>query len=169
MSITAFPVLARILVERRLLRTRVGAISIACAAIDDVTAWCILAIVVSIVRSTGLGVAVRTVALAIGTIVFAVFVVRPYLARLADRNRVGLTQNLVAFIVILVFVSSLVTEFVGIHALFGAFLFGAIVPKQGSLASALAEKLEDVVVVVLLPLFFAYSGLRTQIGLGMKN
>lgn len=165
MSITAFPVLARILVDRRLLRTRVGAVAIACAAVDDVTAWCILAFVVSIARSAGLGSAVRTVALAVGTIVVAVFVLRPYLARLASWNRGGLTQNLVALVIICVFVSSFTTELIGIHALFGAFLFGAILPKNGTMASALAEKIEDVVVVVLLPLFFAYSGLRTQIGL----
>jgi K+:H+ antiporter len=165
MSITAFPVLARILLEQRLLRTRPGAVAIACAAVDDVTAWCILAFVVSIVRSSGLSGAGRTVALALTLAGVMLFVVRPYLARLADRSRIGLNQNLVAFIVVLVFLSSLVTEFIGVHALFGAFLFGAILPKQGSIAAAIAEKLEDVVVVVLLPLFFAYSGLRTQVGL----
>jgi Kef-type K+ transport system membrane component KefB len=165
MSVTAFPVLARILVERRLLHSKVGAISIACAAVDDVTAWCILAFVVSIVRSTGVGAALATSALALGYVAFMLFVARPSLARLADRTKVGLSQNVIAVMLVALFASSFVTELIGIHALFGAFLFGAIIPKQGSFAAALAEKLEDVVVVFLLPLFFAYSGLRTQIGL----
>jgi Kef-type K+ transport system membrane component KefB len=165
MSITAFPVLARILVERRLLRSRVGAIAIACAAVDDVTAWCILAFVVSIVRSSGVKQAVVTSALALAYVGLMMFVVRPVLARVANRTKVGLSQNVVAIVIVGVFASSLATELIGIHALFGAFLFGAIVPKQDTFAAALAEKLEDLILVVLLPLFFAYSGLRTQIGL----
>ncbi|GMV18516.1 MAG: cation/H(+) antiporter [Polyangiaceae bacterium] len=165
MSITAFPVLARILVERQLLGSRVGAVTIACAAVDDVTAWCILAFVVSTVRSTSAAGAVRTVLLALGYIALMLLVVRPLLQRLADRTKLGLGQNLVAVILVGVLASSFITEQIGIHALFGAFLFGAILPKQGSFSAALAEKLEDLVVVLLLPLFFAYSGLRTQIGL----
>lgn len=165
MSITAFPVLARILVERRLLRSHVGATAIACAAVDDVSAWCILAFVVSITRAASAWSAVVTVALAFGYILVMFLGVRPLLARLADRNRVGLSQNLVAIVLVALLASSFVTEAIGIHALFGAFLFGAVLPKQGTLASALAEKIEDVVVVLLLPLFFAYSGLRTHIDL----
>jgi Kef-type K+ transport system membrane component KefB/nucleotide-binding universal stress UspA family protein len=165
MSVTAFPVLARILVERRLMRSRVGAITIACAAVDDVTAWCILAFVVSIVRSTGLQSAIITTALALGYLAVMLFVARPLLARLAERTKLGLSQDIVAVVLIGLFLSSFVTELIGIHALFGAFLFGTIIPKQGSFVSALAEKIEDLVVVFLLPLFFAYSGLRTQIGL----
>jgi Kef-type K+ transport system membrane component KefB/nucleotide-binding universal stress UspA family protein len=165
MSVTAFPVLARILVERRLLRTRIGATAISCAAVDDVTAWCILAFVVSIVRSSSLMDAVRTVVLATGYILVMLLVVRPFLERLAGRGRVKLSQGVVAMTLVAVMISSWVTELIGIHALFGAFVFGAIIPKQGSTAAALAEKVEDVVVALLLPLFFAYSGLRTQIGL----
>jgi Kef-type K+ transport system membrane component KefB/nucleotide-binding universal stress UspA family protein len=165
MSITAFPVLARILVERRLLATHVGATAIACAAVDDVTAWCILAFVVSITRASSPASAVMTVVLAFAYILVMLLGVRPLLARFADRNRLGLTQNLVAVVVLGVLASSFVTEVIGIHALFGAFLFGAVLPKQGSLATALAEKIEDIVVVLLLPLFFAYSGLRTHIDL----
>jgi Kef-type K+ transport system membrane component KefB/nucleotide-binding universal stress UspA family protein len=165
MSITAFPVLARILVEKRLLRSRIGAITIACAAVDDVTAWCILAFVVSVARSAGIMDAVRTVALALGYIAIMVWVVRPALARWADRTNVALSQNLVAGVIVLLLLSAWTTELIGIHALFGAFMFGAILPKEGAFAPQLAEKIEDVVVVLLLPLFFAYSGLRTQIGL----
>jgi len=165
MSITAFPVLARILVERRLLRSRVGAVTIACAAVDDVTAWCILAFVVSIVRATGVMNAVLTTVMALAYVGFMIFVAKPVLDKLAHRNKPGVSQNLVAAILLGLFLSSVITELIGIHALFGAFLFGAIIPKQGSFAAAIAEKLEDLVVVFLLPLFFAYSGLRTQIGL----
>jgi Kef-type K+ transport system membrane component KefB/nucleotide-binding universal stress UspA family protein len=165
MSITAFPVLARILVERRLLRTRIGAITIACAAVDDVTAWCILAFVVSVARSAGVGDAIRTLILAVAYIATMVWVVRPALHRWADRSKVGVNQNLVAGTIVLLLVSAFVTELIGIHALFGAFLFGAVLPKEGGFATALADKIEDLVVVLLLPLFFAYSGLRTQIGL----
>ncbi len=167
MSITAFPVLARILTERNLLRTRVGAVTIACAAVDDVTAWCILAFVVAIARSTGVGGAVVTTAVAVGYIAIMFLVARPLLGRLAARVATpdAMTQNVVAAVVVLVFVSSYTTELIGIHALFGAFLFGAILPKDGGFARALAEKLEDLVLVAFMPLFFAFSGLRTQIGL----
>jgi Kef-type K+ transport system membrane component KefB/nucleotide-binding universal stress UspA family protein len=165
MSITAFPVLARILVERRLLRTKIGSITIACAAVDDVTAWCILAFVVSVARATGTASAIRTTVFALGYIAIMFAVVRPLFARFADRTRSGLTQNRVAVTLVLLLGSAWITELIGIHALFGAFLFGAILPKEGGFAAALAEKIEDLVVVLFLPLFFAYSGLRTHIGL----
>src|SRR5881398_2943471 len=167
MSITAFPVLARILVERRLLHSKLGAVTITCAAVDDVTAWCILAFVVSIARAGSLGDAARTTVLALLYICVMVALVRPFLRRLAGRsaNKEGLSQNLVAMTLVLLLLSSLTTEVIGIHALFGAFMIGSIIPKANGFAQILADKLEDLVVVFLLPLFFAYSGLRTQIGL----
>ncbi len=167
MSITAFPVLARILTERQLLGTRVGALAIACAAVDDVTAWCLLAFIVAAAKAKGFAAAGITTALALAYIVIMFWLVRPLLKRLGARvgSREGLTQNLVAGVLLLLFLSSWVTELIGIHALFGAFLFGAILPKEGGFAHALAEKLEDLVLVILLPLFFAFSGVRTQIGL----
>ncbi|MEO6027783.1 MAG: cation:proton antiporter [Candidatus Binatia bacterium] len=167
MSITAFPVLARILVERRLLRTKIGALAITCAAVDDVTAWSILAFVVSIVRATHVGEAITTTILALVYIGVMLKLVRPLIERLAARsaNKEGLSQNLVAATLLMLLLSSWITELIGIHALFGAFIFGAIVPKRDGFAQLLADKLEDLVVVLLLPLFFAYSGLRTEIGL----
>lgn len=167
MSITAFPVLARILTERGLLQSRIGAIAITCAAVDDVTAWCLLAFVVSIVRAASLAEAALTTAFALGYIAFMLLAVRPFLARLGARvaSREGLTQNVVAGTLLLLLASALATELIGIHALFGAFLFGAVIPKEGGLAEALVEKLEDTAVVLLLPIFFAFSGLRTQVGL----
>jgi Kef-type K+ transport system membrane component KefB/nucleotide-binding universal stress UspA family protein len=167
MSITAFPVLARILTERRLMQTKVGALAITCAAVDDVTAWCLLAFVVSIVRATNLAEAALSTVVALVYIAFMLGAVRPFLARLGARvaSREGLNQNVMALTLLMLLASSFATELIGIHSLFGAFLFGAIIPKEGGLAEALAEKLEDVAVVLLLPLFFAFSGLRTQIGL----
>jgi Kef-type K+ transport system membrane component KefB/nucleotide-binding universal stress UspA family protein len=167
MSITAFPVLARILTERRLLKSKVGTLAITCAAVDDVTAWCLLAFVVSFVRATGVAQAVRTTLFALAYILAMIFVARPFLRRLGARadNEEGLTQNRVAATLVVLLISSFLTELIGIHALFGAFLLGTVMPKDGGFARALADRLEDLVVVFLLPLFFAYSGLRTQIGL----
>jgi Kef-type K+ transport system membrane component KefB/nucleotide-binding universal stress UspA family protein len=167
MSITAFPVLARILTERHLLRTRVGAVTLACAAVDDVTAWCILAFVVAIARSAGISGAIVTTGMAVVYIAVMFVLIRPLIARLAARVATpdAMSQNVVAAVLVMVFLSSYITELVGIHALFGAFLFGAIVPKEGGFSRALAEKLEDLVLVAFMPLFFAFSGLRTEIGL----
>lgn len=167
MSITAFPVLARILSERRLMRTKVGAMAITCAAFDDVAAWCLLAFVVSIVKATGLRQAAMTTLYTFIYIAFMMVVVRPFMRRFGARGgtRDSLTQNMVAAVFVLLLLSSFITELIGIHALFGAFLFGAIIPKDTGFVTILAEKLEDFAVVFLLPMFFAYSGLRTQIGL----
>jgi len=167
MSITAFPVLARILAERNLIRTKLGSIALACAAADDVTAWCLLALVVSVVHAKGAGSALITTLEAVGFAAGMLLVVRPLLARLGARitTRENLTQNVVALTFVLLLASAFTSELIGIHALFGAFLFGTIMPRQGDYAHALAERLEDFVVVALLPLFFAYSGLRTQLGL----
>jgi Kef-type K+ transport system membrane component KefB len=167
MSVTAFPVLARILTERNLHKTQVGAIAITCAAVDDVTAWCMLAFVIAVARATGVGPGLLTAGKSVVYILTMLFVVRPFLGRLelVFQRRNGLSQNLLAVIFILVLASSLVTEWIGIHALFGAFVMGAIMPKHTDFVRALTEKLEDYTVVVLLPIFFAYTGLRTQIGL----
>lgn len=167
MSVTAFPVLARILSERRLMRSKVGVMAITCAAFDDVAAWCLLAFVVSFVKATGLTQAVRTTAYTVIYIGAMIYVVRPFMRRFGARagTREALTQNMVAATLVLLLASAFVTELIGIHALFGAFLFGAIIPKETGFVTTLAEKLEDFAVVFLLPMFFAFSGLRTQIGL----
>lgn len=167
MSVTAFPVLARILTELDMLTSKVGSIAIACAAVDDVTAWCLLAVVVGIVRAGVVGDSLITIALTLGFVLFMLRGLRPVLHRLLSRieRPEDVTPNVTAGVLLLLFVSSMVTELIGVHALFGAFLAGAILPKQGALAKALVAKIETVAVVVLLPLFFAFSGLRTQIGL----
>jgi Kef-type K+ transport system membrane component KefB len=168
MSITAFPVLARILTERNLLRTKIGSLTITCAAVDDVTGWCILAGVVLLVRAAEQTIPLwATLAGVVLYILVMVFVIRPLMSRLERvyEKRNNLTANVMAFIFLLVLLSSLVTEWLGIHALFGAFLAGAIMPKHHHFVQTLTHKLEDVAVVLLLPLFFAFTGLRTSIGL----
>lgn len=168
MSITAFPVLARILTERNLLRSKVGAVAIACAAVDDVTAWCILAGIVLLVRAAGGPVNPWLMLFSLAAyLVVMLLIARRALHKLEEfyRARGELTQDLLALILLLVLLSSWVTEGIGIHAIFGAFLIGAIMPKEPKFGKAIAEKLEDVTVVLFLPLFFAFTGLRTSIGL----
>ena len=168
MSVTAFPVLARILAERNLMRTKVGAVTIACAAVDDVTAWCILAIVVAVVRAPGAHLPVWAMVLGSGLFVAAMLVVvRPGLRRLEAfyHSRGGLTQDMTAVVLLLLLASAFTTEWLGIHALFGAFALGAVMPKGRAFRHELTDKLEHVTVVFLLPLFFAFAGLRTSVGL----
>ena len=167
MSVTAFPVLARILTEQKLLGTRIGGVAITCAAIDDVTAWCLLAVIVAVARHDDVAGAAMTTVAAVAYVGLMLAVVRPLLSRLARRvsEPDAMPHNAVAIVVIIVLLSSWATELIGIHALFGGFLAGAIMPKDRGFARALGRRLEDLVVVVLLPLFFAFSGLRTQIGL----
>jgi Kef-type K+ transport system membrane component KefB len=165
MSITAFPVLARILTDRGIHKTRMGAIALTCAAVDDVTAWCLLALVVSVVEAHTVG-ALTTIVMALAFIFAMVVVGRPAMVRLTFLygNR-GLTQGLMAAIFVALLISSMTTDLIGIHAIFGAFALGAIIPHDSSLARELTDRLEDLVIVLLLPAFFAFTGLRTQIGL----
>ena len=167
MSITAFPVLARILEDRGLSQTQLGSIAITCAAVDDVTAWCILALVIALVQASGIVVSLTTI---VFTLLFAaamIFVVRPQLRRmvnLATGAHVH-TRRLIAGVLAFVLISALVTETIGIHALFGAFVAGVVMPPSAAFRSFLREKLEAFSAAALLPLFFAFTGLRTQIGL----
>jgi Kef-type K+ transport system membrane component KefB len=165
MSITAFPVLARILEERDLMKTPLGNASIACAAVDDVTAWCLLAVVVAIVQSSGMGLALLTVGLAVGFVVFMIYVVRPWVERTLGGADTHHRKGLIAGTLVFAFASAWLTELIGIHALFGAFLAGVVAPPQKEFRAALRERLEVLVSVFLLPLFFVFTGLRTQIGL----
>jgi Kef-type K+ transport system membrane component KefB len=165
MSVTAFPVLARILQSNGLMHSRVGTIAIACAAVDDVTAWCLLAFVVAIARAHGLSEVALTLALTVAFVLTMFFVARPLLRRLGQRvaARGSLISAELVLVLLLLLVCAGTTELIGIHALFGAFLFGAVLPKE--IAKPLIDKLEVVAVFLLLPLFFAYSGLNTRIGL----
>lgn len=167
MSITAFPVLARVIQERDLTKTRLGIIAITCAAADDVTAWCILAAVIAIVKAGTFVSALYTIGLAVAYVLFMLFAVQPFLKRIgniySDRETISKTIVAVTFLVLLI--SSYLAEIIGIHALFGAFLAGVIMPPSFSFRKVLTEKIEDVSLVLLLPLFFVFTGLRTQIGL----
>jgi Kef-type K+ transport system membrane component KefB len=167
MSITAFPVLARIVQEKGLMKTRLGALAITCAAADDITAWCILAAVIAIVKAGSFMTSVFIIVLAALYVLVMLKLVRPFLRNLGDKyaNREGLSKPVVAIFFLTLIISSYVTELIGIHALFGAFMAGVIMPSNVRFRSLFIEKVEDVALVLLLPLFFVFTGLRTQIGL----
>jgi Kef-type K+ transport system membrane component KefB len=167
MSITAFPVLARILRERGMTQTPVGVIAITCAAIDDLTAWCILAVVISIAKAASLSSALLTITLVVGYLIVMMQIVKPMLERMARNNASAenLSLDIVAAMFGVLLVSSYVTEVIGIHALFGAFIAGVVMPPSMSFRKLLSGKVEYISLALLLPVFFAFSGLRTRIGL----
>lgn len=167
MSITAFPVLARILEDRGLSKTSLGSTALACAAIDDVTAWCMLLFVIAIVKSNGLAASIVTIVLVLFFIAFMLFFVKPRLGNLIEKRVENQkhSRSLQAGILAFVFACAWFTESLGIHALFGAFLAGVVMPSAPSFRLFLKEKLEAFSSAALLPLFFAFTGLRTQIKL----
>jgi Kef-type K+ transport system membrane component KefB len=167
MSITAFPVLARIVQERGIQKTRLGTVVITCAAADDITAWCILAAVIAIVKAGSFVSALYIMALAIGYVAVMLNVIRPFLKRVGDlhASRENLSKPVVAIFFLILVLSAYATEVIGIHALFGAFMAGAVMPENMKFRNIFIEKVDDVAVVLLLPLFFVFTGLRTQIGL----
>ena len=167
MSITAFPVLARIVQERGLTKTRLGSIVITCAAADDITAWCILAAVIAIVKAGSVLSAIYIIIMAVAYVFVMLKIVQPFLKRIGDKhsNKESLSKPVVAIFFITLLVSAFATEVIGIHALFGAFLAGVIMPSNMNFRTVFIEKIEDVAVLLLLPLFFVFTGLRTQIGL----
>ncbi|HTN76690.1 MAG TPA: cation:proton antiporter [Pirellulaceae bacterium] len=165
MAITAFPVLARILTDRRMERSELGVVALSCAAADDVTAWCLLALVVGVAQTDLIG-AVTTILLATLYLAAMFWIVRPLLRRWFGSDReTAPRSDVIAAVLVAVLASSLLTDLIGIHALFGAFLLGAIIPHDSKLTHACQGKLEDVVTILLMPTFFAYTGTRTQIGL----
>ena len=167
MSITAFPVLARIIEERGLTNSYLGNTAIACAAVDDVTAWCLLAVVIAIVKAAGFGSAISTIVLSLLFIGLMLFVLKRQADRVISAYLEAETQRrgLIAMILIFCLASALLTEVIGIHALFGAFMAGVIMPSTAGLRKFLSERIEIFTSSFLLPLFFAFTGLRTQIGL----
>ncbi len=167
MSITAFPVLARIVQERGLHKTRLGTIVLTCAAADDITAWSLLAAVIAVVKAGSFVSALYIIALAGVYVYLMIKVVKPFLKRVGDLHPTSenLSKPIVAIFFLTLIISSYATELIGIHALFGAFMAGAIMPESTRFRSIFIEKVEDVAVVLLMPLFFVYTGLRTEIGL----
>ncbi len=167
MSITAFPVLVRILDDRGLARTPLGATATTCAAVDDATAWAILAFVVALARATGLLSTLVNLGLLVAFVVAMLFVARPLLERLltVERTRGGRALGVIATVLVFMTASALATQAMGIHALFGAFLAGVVMPRNRDFHDYLTVRLENFSTVFLLPLFFAFSGLRTQVNL----
>lgn len=167
LSITAFPVLARILKERRLLSTELGAVAISCAAVDDVTAWLLLAILTAMVHTAENWVLLAETLLSLAAFTgFMLIPVRRALALMQEKYPAAAAQGSFFFVLILLMLAaSWTTERLGVHPLFGAFIAGFVVPKEHALAAKTAEKVESVTLALLLPLFFALTGLRTRIDL----
>lgn len=164
-SITAFPVLARILTDLRLVNTELGVVALGCAAIDDVTAWCLLAFVSGFAKSQ-VSQGLWVIAGALSYITFMFFVIRPVLKR-ASRGWKTESQAKGATTILIVglLVSAQITEAIGIHAAFGAFLLGAVIPYDSPVARAFIKQFEPVITVLFLPAFFALTGMRTQVNL----
>ena len=167
MSITAFPVLARIVQERGLHKTRLGTIVITCAAADDITAWCLLAAVIAIVKAGSFVSALYIIGLSVIYVLLMIKIIRPFLRKIGNlyNSKERLSKPIVAIFFLTLIISAYTTEIIGIHALFGAFMAGAIMPDNIKFRNIFIEKVEDVALVLLLPLFFVFTGLRTQIGL----
>jgi Kef-type K+ transport system membrane component KefB len=166
LSVTAFPVLVRILSALRIQHTGLGTLALACAAVDDATAWLLLAALTSVTRADAAS-AFWTLGLTIAYVVLMFGLARPRVERLVrayDREG-GATAGVISVAFLAILASALITEWIGIHALFGAFLLGVVTPHDSVIAQDLRRKLEDFVVVIALPVFFAFSGLRTRIGL----
>ena len=167
MSITAFPVLARIIQEKKLTRSHLGTLSLASAANGDITAWCLLAVVIAIAQTGTFVGAIYTIVLAAVFLLFMFFVLRPFLNIIGNiyHNKEVITKTIVAFMFFVLIISAYLTEILGIHALFGAFIAGVIMPSHIQFRKILTEKVEDVALAIFLPLFFVSTGLKTQIGL----
>lgn len=167
MSITAFPVLARIVQEKGLTKTHLGTISIASAAIGDVTAWCLLAAVIAIAKTGSFISSIYTIMCAVAYVTVMLLVVKPFLKRIGAiySNMEVMNKSIFAFFILIVISSAFITQYIGIHALFGAFLAGVIMPPFPKFRQMLIERIEDISVTLFLPLFFVYTGLNTEIGL----
>ncbi|EMG08613.1 transporter, CPA2 family [Leptospira interrogans serovar Grippotyphosa str. LT2186] len=167
MSITAFPVLARIILEKGLTKTTLGSLALTAAAADDVTAWCVLAIVVTIVNAGSFSSGILMIVMSL-TYMFVMWKgILPLMKRAGNlyTTKESMTKSITAFFFLFIFISAWITEAIGIHALFGAFLAGVVMPDKKELRNNLVEKIEDFSLTVLLPLFFAFTGLRTKFGL----
>lgn len=163
-SITAFPVLARILAERKLLTTDVGQMAMSAAAVNDVAAWILLALAIALSNPDSNSEIVAWILLCgIAFVLVQLFAVRPLMALLARHAGDPIPEVYVAVTLVLVLVSAFTTDVIGIHGIFGAFVFGLVIPKDGPFAGAILEKIEDFVSIILLPLYFADSGLKTKL------
>lgn len=167
MSITAFPVLARVVQERGLMKTHLGGLAMTSAAIDDITAWCLLAAVVAVVKAGTAGGAMFNILFTFSYVLIMLALVRPFMKRVGEiySRKKLMSRWIIAISFLVLLISSYVADLLGIHALFGAFLAGIIMPPSLNFRRILTEKTEDVALIIFLPLFFVYSGLRTKLGL----
>jgi len=155
MAITAFPVLVRVLQETGLYHTRIGVLTITCAAVDDVTAWCVLALVVALVDASGLAEAIVTIGSSLAFLVAMLAFVKPALRRM---------PAIPLWIAMCLALSSAwVTELIGIHAIFGAFMAGVAIPRVKEVQRKIRRRLEPAVITFLLPVFFVVVGLATRV------
>lgn len=166
MSITAFPVLARIISERGLEKTPLGVLALTCAAVDDVSAWCLLALVAGVAASSP-GRGFITAGLLFVYVASMFGIVRPLVRRITERQETlgRVSRRALLGMLLLLPLSAFATESIGVHALFGSFLLGALVTAESRLAHGINRIFETVVRVLLLPVFFAFAGLRTQLAL----
>ena len=168
MSITAFPVLLRILQDRAIFKTSLGRTATACAAVGDVTAWSVLAFVVAIARATSVGATAFSLGLVLVFVALMLLVIKPNLTNWLGQQaleRPNPSKAVLAVVFGVVLASALSTQLIGIRALFGAFLAGIVMPTAGGFRDKLVVRVENLSSVLLLPVFFAFTGLRTQIGL----
>ena len=165
-SITAFPVLARIVQERNLHKSPMGMLAIASAANNDVTAWCLLAAVIAVARAGDVTSALFTLLMLVLYVLCMFYLVKPFLRKLGEayNRQETVSKTLVGFIFLVLICSAYVTEILGVHALFGAFVAGVVMPSNVSFRRVMTEKMEDIALVFFLPLFFVFTGLRTEIG-----
>jgi Kef-type K+ transport system membrane component KefB len=165
MSVTALPVLVRILKDLGLFRSEVGVVALTCALVDDVTAWMLLALVVALVTASSLAGVAVTIGLTLVFVGTLFLVVKPLLAKVIARTRPATLRTVAPLALVAVLISAMATERIGVHAMFGAFLFGLIFPRGNVVHEWLETHAGGLTKALMLPLFFAYSGLRTQIGL----
>lgn len=167
MSITAFPVLARILTDRKIQNTNLGTVALGCAAADDVTAWCLLAVVIGFAKAD-INSALFVIAGALAFVAVMLLLIRPILrwgTSKIEQKHNTIPQIVMSITFVLILLCAFTTESIGIHSLFGAFLLGAIIPNDSRIGRVFTERVKDPVNILLLPAFFAFTGMRTQIGL----
>ncbi len=167
MSITAFPVLARIVQEKGLTKSHLGTISIASAAFNDVTAWCILAAVIAVASTGSFESSLYNILFSVAYVLVMFLLIKPFLKKISEiyKNSEVVNKSVFAFFLLVLILSAYTTQLIGIHALFGAFLAGVIMPSMPSFRKLIVDRMEDLSLTLLLPLFFVYTGLRTEIGL----
>jgi Kef-type K+ transport system membrane component KefB len=165
MSVTALPVLVRILMDLGMFRSEVGVVALTCAVVDDVTAWSLLALVVALVTASSLTGVLFTIGLT-GVFIGVLFlVVKPLLAKFVAGANPSKLRTVAPLAIVAVLLCAMTTEWIGVHAMFGAFLFGLVFPRGNVIEEWLHEKAGGLTTALMLPLFFAYSGLRTNIRL----